>query len=74
MNKGRTAVEKIALSKPTWEIMKIISEIIDFISPIIFGAIFRVLTSRMLWKTFRGFDAVRRRLPYEKNHRYISYR
>ena len=40
MNKGRTGLENFVLSKPTWEIMKIISEITEFISPIIFGAIF----------------------------------
>ena len=41
MNKGRTGVDNFVLSKPTWEIMKFISEITDFISQIIFGAIFR---------------------------------
>ena len=40
MNKGRTGVENFPLSKPTWEIMKIISEITDFCWEIIFGAIF----------------------------------
>ena len=43
-------MRKIALSKPTWEIMKIMSEITDFISPIISGAIFRVQTTQNLEK------------------------
>ena len=30
MNKGRTAMGENAVSKPTWEIMKIIWEITDF--------------------------------------------
>ena len=40
MNKGRIGVDNFALSKPTWEIMKIISEITDFSRELIFGAIF----------------------------------
>ena len=44
-------MDNLALSKPTWEIMKFIWEITDFISPIIFGAIFEVRTSRKVWKT-----------------------
>ena len=44
MNKGHTAVDNFALSKPTWEIMKFIWEITDFISDIIFGAKNRLLT------------------------------
>ena len=46
MNKGRTGVDNFVLSKPTWEIMKFISEITDFISPIIFGAIFGARTCK----------------------------
>ena len=53
MNKGRKGMDNFALSKPTWEIMKFMSEITDFISPIIFGAIFKVQTSRKVWKTKR---------------------
>ena len=44
MNKGRTAVENSALSKPTWEIMKIIWEKTDFCWELILRAFFR------LWK------------------------
>ena len=40
MNKGRTGVENFPLSKPTWEIMKIISDITDFCWELISGAIF----------------------------------
>ena len=40
MNKGQTAVDNFALSKPTWEIMKFISEITEFISQLIFEAFF----------------------------------
>ena len=46
MNKGRIGVEYFPRSKPTWEIMKIMSEITDFISPIIFGAIFGARTCK----------------------------
>ena len=48
MNKGRTGVENLALSKPTWEIMKIISEITDFCWELIFGAIFGAWTLKIL--------------------------
>ena len=41
MNKGQTAVENFPFSKPTWEIMKFISEITEFISQLIFRAFFR---------------------------------
>ena len=51
MNKGRTDVDNFALSKPTWEIMKIISEITDFCWEKIFGAIFRPCIYLKLWKT-----------------------
>ena len=40
MNKGQTAVDNFAVSKPTWEIMKISWEIMDFISDIILKAFF----------------------------------
>ena len=48
MNKGRTGVDNFVLSKPTWEIMKFISEITDFISQIISGAIFGHRTSKTM--------------------------
>ena len=51
MDKGRTGVENFALSKPTWEIMKIIWEITDFCRDLIFGAIFGVRTLQTMWKT-----------------------
>ena len=54
MNKGRKGVENLALSKPTWEIMKIIWEITDFCWEIIFGAIFKVRTSPKVWKRFQN--------------------
>ena len=40
MNKGRTGVDNSALSKPTWEIMKIISDITDFCWELISGSDF----------------------------------
>ena len=52
MNKGRTGVENFVLSKPTWEIMKFISEITDFSREIIFGVIFGMRTSGILLKTY----------------------
>ena len=52
MNKGRKGVDNFALSKPTWEIMKIIWEITDFCREIIFGAIFTVWILRKMWKTY----------------------
>ena len=52
MNKGRKDVDNSALSKPTWEIMKIISEITDFSREIIFGAKIKVRLSRIMWKTY----------------------
>ena len=52
MNKGRTGVENFPLSKPTWEIMKFISEITDFCWELIFGAIYKVWISRKVWKTY----------------------
>ena len=50
MNKGRTGVENSALSKPTWEIMKIIWEITKFCWEIIFGAIFKSVQRKMVDK------------------------
>ena len=50
MNKGRTGVENFALSKPIWEIMKIISEITDFCWEIILGAFFECSISPKMWK------------------------
>ena len=46
MNKGRIDEAKNPLSKPTWEIMKIMSEITKFISLQIFGAFFGLRTSK----------------------------
>ena len=48
MNKGRTGVEKFPLSKPTWEIMKIIWEKTDFCRELIFGAIFKSVQRKMV--------------------------
>ena len=47
MNKGRRAGLKNRLSKPTWEIMKIMSEITKFISMQIFGAFFGLRTTKI---------------------------
>ena len=47
---------KIAVSKPTWEIMKIMSEITDFISQLIFGTNFAPPTSLFLWKARSVFS------------------
>ena len=55
MNKGRKDVDNSALSKPTWEIMKIISEITKFCREIIFGAIFKARTPR---KKCRGHECL----------------
>ena len=55
MDKRRAGVENSALSKPTWEIMKIMSEITDFCWEIISGAIFGVRISRKMWKTYFRF-------------------
>ena len=54
MNKGRTGVDNFALSKPTWEIMKIIWEITDFCWELIFGAIFGLRTSETV-ENGKGF-------------------
>ena len=51
MNKGRTGVDNFQVSKPTWEIMKFISEITDFCWEIIFRAFFGVWTLQILWGT-----------------------
>ena len=53
MNKGRTGVENSTLSKPTWEIMKFISEITDFCWELIFGAVFEALMPAKMWETYR---------------------
>ena len=55
MNKGHTGVDKFALSKPTWEIMKFISEITNFCREIIFGAIFKARIPR---KKCRGHECL----------------
>ena len=68
MNKGRTDVDNFALSKPTWEIMKIISEITDFSWEIIFGAIFGL---RMYEIVEKNCDLAPQRRSYNP-HRCVS--
>ena len=60
MDKGRRAMGKFAVPKPTWEIMKISWEITDFISQLILGTIFKGRTpQKMLWAFDRSSQPYR---------------